>query len=133
MPLVRGSFDVTVTPEHRDEVAGETPLARLALVKRYHGPLDAEAHGHMLTAGAPASGWAGYVAIERVSGTLEGRRGAFALQHDGTMRGGATELRVRVVPGSGTGELTGIEGTLRILIDGRAHTYEFDYTLTAPA
>ena len=57
---------------------------------------------------------AGYVAMERVIGTLEGRTGTFALQHSGTMTRGAQQLSVTVVPDSGTGELTGLSGTLTI-------------------
>jgi len=69
------------------------------------------------------------VAIERVSGALHGRTGTFVLQHSGTMTRGSPELTVSVVPDSGTGELTGLSGTMRIIIEGKRHSYEFDYTL----
>ena len=86
----------------------------------------------MLGAGNPATGTAGYVAIEEVTGTLHGKSGSFALQHFGAMHAGAFELNVRVVPGSGTGDLEGIAGTLTIIIDGRNHSYALEYTLPEP-
>lgn len=81
----------------------------------------------MLSAGSPRSGSAGYVAVERVSGTLHGRRGSFALQHGATMHRGSSSLSITVVPGSGTGELAGLHGTMNVIISGSRHSYEFDY------
>jgi hypothetical protein len=72
---------------------------------------------------------AGYVALELVTGTLDGRQGSFVLQHSGTMEGSAMSLSVTVVPGSGTGQLAGLAGTFTIIIEGKQHSYEFDYTL----
>ncbi len=84
----------------------------------------------MLSAGDPTLGRAGYVALETVTGTLHGREGGFAFQQYGVMRGDARELRYGVVPGSGTGALTGLEGTLTLTIDDDGtHTYDLDYTL----
>jgi hypothetical protein len=83
----------------------------------------------MLSAGTSVKGSAGYVAIERVSGTLDGRQGTFVLQHSGTMSRGAPELVVRVVPDSGTGELVGITGSMRIIIAAGKHSYELDYSI----
>jgi hypothetical protein len=74
-------------------------------------------------------GSAGYVAIERVTGTLHGKSGSFVLQHSGTMTRGEPQLSVTVVPDSGTGELTGLAGALTIRIAEKQHFYEFDYTL----
>jgi hypothetical protein len=84
----------------------------------------------MLTAGTDVKGSAGYVAIERVTGTLQGRKGSFVLQHSGTMAHGAQQLDIHVVPDSGTGQLAGLAGKLTITIapDGK-HSYTFDYTL----
>jgi len=83
----------------------------------------------VLTAMTGAEGSAAYVAIERVSGTLEGREGTFALQHRGTMNRGAQEMLVTVVPDSGTAELTGIAGTLHIVVEAKQHRYDFEYSL----
>jgi hypothetical protein len=128
-PLAAGPFDVTVTPEDNDAPPELTALGRMTLAKRYHGDLDAGAAGTMLTAMSPTPGSALYVAVERVSGTLHGRRGTFALGHRGVMERGAQSLQITVVPDSGTDELTGIAGELRIRIEGKAHFYELQYTL----
>ncbi|MBV9879894.1 MAG: DUF3224 domain-containing protein, partial [Gemmatirosa sp.] len=105
------------------------PLARLSIDKRFHGDLDATSVGEMLSAGTLVKGSAGYVAIERVSGTLHGRRGTFALMHTGIMDRGTPQLTIIVVPDSGTGELAGLSGSLQIIIEGGRHSYAFDYTL----
>jgi len=124
-----GSFDVKMTPLAADDALAGTQIARFSLDKQYHGDLEATAKGLMLSAGDPKSGNAGYVAVEQVTGTLEGHSGSFALQHAGTMHGGSFKLTVEVVPGSGTGELAGIGGTLTIIIAAGKHSYTFDYTL----
>jgi hypothetical protein len=83
----------------------------------------------MLTAGTDVKGSAGYVAIERVTGTLHGRTGAFVLQHTGTMSRGTYQLSVTVVPDSGTGQLLGLAGKFNITIADGKHSYDFAYTL----
>ncbi|WP_058185831.1 DUF3224 domain-containing protein [Terracidiphilus gabretensis] len=127
-----GPFDVTTTPLSPDDFTNGTSLSRFSLIKQYHGALDAAAKGEMLTSGSPESGAAGYVAIEEVSGSLDGRKGSFALQHWGTMQAGKFELRVEVVPGSGLGDLAGISGTLTIaMATGGKHSYVLEYSLPA--
>jgi hypothetical protein len=116
----------------------DPPLALVALVvalldKTYSGDLVGTGKGEMLIAGTAVKGSAGYVAIERVNGTLGGRNGSFVLQHTGTMNRGVPQLSVAVVPDSGTGELAGLAGTLAIIIQGGKHRYDFDYTLPAQA
>jgi len=128
-----GAFDVKTTPLAADETLTGTLIGRYSVVKQYHGDLDAASKGEMLAAGEPSSGNAGYVAIEQVTGTLNGHTGSFALQHIGTMEGGSYKLSVVVVPGTGTGQLTGIAGTLTIIINAGKHSYTFDYTLPAAA
>ena len=126
----RGTFDVKVTPQSSDAGADGTTLSRLSLDKQYHGDLDGTATGEMLAAGTQVKGSAGYVAVERVTGTLKGRRGTFVLQHSGTMAHGAQQLTITVVPDSGTSDLVGLSGTLKIIIgaDG-SHSYELEYAL----
>lgn len=124
-----GSFDVKLTPEAPPETADGIALGRMSIEKRFHGDLEAAGHGTMLTAGAEANGTAAYVAIERVTGTLGGRVGAFVLMHNGTMTRDAQRLAITVAPGSGTGQLAGIAGTLTIRIVEKQHFYVFDYTL----
>ena len=129
MGRARGEFVVALTPQSTDEITGASTLARLAIDKQFSGDLIGVSKGEMLSAGTPVKGSAGYVAIERVSGALHGRTGTFVLQHSGTMTRGSPELIVSVVPDSGSGELTGLTGTMRIIIDGKRHFYEFDYAL----
>lgn len=128
--LAKGPFDVKLQPlepYNRDEGAA---LGRRSIDKRFHGDLDATSRGEMLSAGGAVQGSAGYVAIERVTGTLHGRRGSFALQHFATMTRGAPHLDIVVVPDSGSGELASLSGTMKIVIaEGGKHSYEFDYEL----
>jgi hypothetical protein len=125
----QGVFEVKTAPLPADEATAATSIGRYSLDKVYHGDLDAASAGEMLGAGNPATGMAGYVAIEQVTGTLHGKRGSFALQHCGAMNAGAFDLNVRVVPGSGTDDLEGIAGTLTITIAAGKHSYSLDYTL----
>ncbi len=120
-----GGFTVKLSPLE----TAVTGLGRLSIDKRFEGDLDATSAGEMLSVGTEVEGSAGYVAIERVVGTLAGREGTFALQHTGTMNRGTPELEVTVVPDSGTGALTGLTGSLAILRGDGGHRYEFDYAL----
>jgi len=129
--IAQGSFEVKTAPLPMDEAIAATSIARHSLDKIYHGDLDAASAGEMLSAGNPATGTAGYVAIEQINGTLHGKRGSFALQHFGTMQAGAFNLNVRVVPGSGTDNLEGIAGAMTITIAPGKHTYSLHYTLPA--
>lgn len=123
-----GPFDVKVTPQ--DDKSGDAALGRMTIDKQYHGNLEATGKGQMLTAGTDVKGSGAYVAIERVTGTLNGRTGSFVLQHSGTMTKGVPQLTISVVPDSGTGQLAGIAGKMNIIIaaDGK-HSYDFGYTL----
>ena len=124
-----GIFDVKTIPLSPDDATANTTIGRFALDKQYRGDLEAASKGEMLGAGNPAAGTAGYVAIEQVTGTLAGKTGSFALQHYGTMNQGKFELTVKVVPGSSTGELTGIAGAMTIIVADGKHCYTFDYSL----
>ena len=128
---IYGTFEVKSTPLPADEAITGTPIGRVALDKTFHGDLEGASKGEMLGSGNPAKGAAGYVAMEYVTGTLHGQNGTFALQHIGTMDQGKFNLNVGVVPGSGTGELAGIAGTMAIVIDGTKHSYSFEYSLPA--
>lgn len=125
-----GPFDVKLTPMAPEAGAVEAAPGRMTLDKRFHGGLDATSQGQMLAVRTPVDGSAGYVAMERVSGTLDGRAGTFALQHFGVMTRGAPHLVISVVPDSGTGELTGLAGSMTIdIAPGGKHSYDFQYTL----
>ncbi len=129
MTRATGTFDVKLTPQATDAEARGTTLGRTSIDKEFRGDLAGTGKGEMLSAGTPVKGSAGYVAIERVSGTLVGRRGTFVLQHSGTMTRGAPQLVITVVPDSGTGELEGLAGTMSIIVENGRHSYEFEYTL----
>ena len=128
-----GTFDVTLTPQATDAEAQGSSLARLAITKRFHGDLEATSKGEMLSAGTQTKGSAGYVAQERVTGTIDGRQGSFVLQHTGVMNRGAPGLTITVVPDSGTGDLVGLAGTMNIIIEAGRHSYEFDYEISSAA
>jgi hypothetical protein len=83
----------------------------------------------MLTADTAMKESGVYVAVERVTGTLQGRSGAFAMHHTGVMTRGTPALKITVVPDSGTGQLVELAGTMNIRIDNGKHFYEFDYAL----
>ncbi|MFN8475853.1 MAG: DUF3224 domain-containing protein [Anaerolineae bacterium] len=124
-----GTFDVKLTPQPLADTSADPTLGRLSIDKQFHGDLEAASKGEMLSAGTGVQGSAGYVAIERVSGTLHGRQGSFVLQHNATMTRGAPYLNIIVVPDSATGELAGLDGQMTInIVDGQ-HFYEFEYTL----
>jgi hypothetical protein len=127
-----GEFKVTITPEAQGAAPdGGVPTSRMALHKTFSGALAGEALGTMLAAGTPAAGHAAsYVAIDQVSGTLDGRRGGFVLVHRGTMtKAGGADLSVIIAPDSGTGALAGITGTLRIDVKDGKHLYDLAYSL----
>ena len=123
-----GPFDVRMNAQSEDKAAGSA-LGRLSLDKQFHGDLEGVGKGEMLTAMTDVKGSAAYVAIERVTGTLHGRRGSFVVVHRGIMAKGAQELALTIVPDSGTGDLAGLSGQMAINIVGGKHSYELDYTL----
>jgi hypothetical protein len=126
-----GTFEVKMSPQAPEANVGDPTVGRLGLDKQFHGDLEAVSKGQMLAVRTEVEGSAGYVAIERVSGTLHGRTGTFALQHSGMMNRGAPTLAITVIPDSGTGELAGISGTMNILVADGKHSYELAYTLAA--
>ena len=125
---VSGTFEVNLAPlaANTEALHGQT-LGRMSIDKTFVGPLDARSHGEMLTAVTTVRGSAGYVAIEQVSGNLDGKKGSFVLQHFGIIHEGNTRLELEVVPDSGTGELSGLRGTMTIDINDGQHHYTFDY------
>jgi uncharacterized protein DUF3224 len=124
-----GTFEVKLTPQDAEEKVGDPSIGRTSVTKLFSGDLEGTSKGQMLAVGTEVDGSAGYVAMERVTGNLDGRTGSFALQHSGTMTRGAPQLSVTVVPDSGTGELAGLTGKMNITIVDGTHLYEFDYTI----
>ena len=124
-----GTFDVKTAPQAPDEKAGSSTIGRLLLDEQFHGDLEGTSKGQMLAFSSSVKGSAGYVALEEVTGTLNGRTGTFALQHSGTMTRGTPHLTITVVPDSGTGQLTGLTGKMIIEIAEGRHSYKFDYSI----
>jgi hypothetical protein len=124
-----GLFEVTLTPQPHVDGVGDPAIGRMSIDKQFSGDLRGTSRGQMIAAMSEVKGSAGYVAMERVEGTLHGRRGAVTLQHTGIMTRGTPQLTITVVPDSGTGELAGISGTMTIdIIDGQHH-YVLAYAL----
>ena len=126
----KGTFDVKLTPQATDTAPEGSPLGRLTIDKQFHGDLEATSKGEMLTAGTTIKNSAGYVAVERVVGALHGKKGTFTLQHNATMTRGVGALNIIVVPDSGSGELSGISGTMTIEIADGKHYYGFEYSIS---
>ena len=132
MASATGPFDVKLNLLETYAKDADAGLGRMSIDKQFRGDLEGTSKGEMLSVMSDVKGSAGYVAIERVSATLNGRSGSFVLQHNATMNRGEPSLNIIVVPDSGSGELAGLSGTMRIIIADGKHSYEFDYAL-APA
>jgi hypothetical protein len=124
-----GPFEVTLAPLASAWPGDPAPLARMSIDKQFTGDLSATSQGEMLSGSGSVKGSAGYVAIEKVTGTLHGREGTFMLQHSGTMNRGVPLLSITVIPDSGTGALAGLTGSMEIIIENKRHSYIFDYSL----
>lgn len=122
-----GAFEVKLLPQ-QDNV-GDPAIGRMSIDKQFHGDLEGTSKGQMLAHMTSVKGSAGYVAMEKVAGTLAGRTGTFVLQHNATMDRGTPHLTIAVVPDSGTDQLVGLKGTMNIIITDGKHSYEFEYTL----
>ena len=127
--IAKGTFTVALKPQPISEVAASADMGRMSLDKQFFGDLVGTSKGEMLSAMSAVKGSAGYVAIERVSASLAGRTGTFALQHSGTMNRGTPSLSVTTIPDSGTEGLMGLSGTLSIDIVEGKHSYTFSYSL----
>jgi hypothetical protein len=129
--LATGEFDVKLLPLDAYAKSGDgTHLGRMSIDKTFRGDLAATSQGEMLSAMTATKGSAGYVAIEQVRGHLQGREGAFVLQHSGILDRGKDRLVLEVVPDSGTGQLAGLSGRMTIRVEDGKHFYQLDYTLT---
>ncbi len=129
MTRASGTFEVKISPQAPDENSENSTVGRMLLDKKFHGDLEGTSKGQMLAVMTGVEGSAGYVAMEQVTGTLNGRNGTFALQHTGTVTRGTPQLSVTVVPDSGTDQLVGLAGNMQIIIADGKHSYEFDYTV----
>jgi len=128
MPSVNGEFDVKLLPAPNASLTEGCGIGRMTLDKRYHGPLEAEGYGEFLSYRSAVPTSAVYVAIEKVKGSLDGRHGSFALQHQGVMGGEYDGLRIIIVPDSGTDGLVGLRGKMDVRIEDGKHFYSLDYS-----
>jgi Protein of unknown function (DUF3224) len=127
----RGTFEVQLAPQPADAYSDATTMGRMTMDKQFSGDIVATSKGQMLTGMGNIKGSAAYVAMERVTGTVNGKRGSFVLHHTGVMANGAQSLAIVIAPDSGTDELAGIAGTLTLVIEGKVHNYDLAYTLPA--
>ena len=127
MPQAKGEFEVKRIPQEELDIGGGASVGHSRFDKRFRGPLDAASVVHMLAVMSPVAGSGAYVAIERIEGTLNGRRGSFFAQHNGVMDRGKPSLDLTVVPDTGTDELTGLHGRITIDIADGKHFYTFEY------
>jgi hypothetical protein len=125
----KGTFEVTLKPAALADAGADGKLARMSIDKKFAGDLVGTSKGEMLSAKTDTKGSAGYVAIEKVVGELDGRKGTFVFQHSATMDHGQPHSSVVVVPDSGTEGLAGIKGTFQIDIKDGKHLYDFEYSL----
>ena len=132
MAVATGSFEVQMHPQGPGDAGAGSSLGRMSLDKQFSGDLQAVGKGEMLSARSDIPSSAAYVAIERVTGTLHGRSGSFALVHRGVMSASGQVLSIEVVPDTGTDELAGLSGTLDIRIDAGRHYYDLEYSLPGP-
>lgn len=133
MMRASGTFEVKLAPVGNDSVPEGPNLGRMSIDKTFSGDIVGVSKGEMLTAaGIAVKESAAYSAVERVTGTLGGKNGSFALQHTGVMERGKPSLVITVVPDSGTGELVGLTGKMDIIIEGKKHSYVFEYSLPKP-
>lgn len=127
MPTTSATFEIQLTPDPAGEVEGR--VGRFGFTKAWSGGVEGTGRGVMLSGGDPAAGAAGYVAVEVVEGSVDGRSGTFLLQQLGTMSGGAQRMDYLVVPGSGTGDLAGLTGSVLVTVDEGEHRVELGYDL----
>jgi hypothetical protein len=130
MVRISGEFSVDLSPlELSIDGKDGIKLARMSIVKTFHGDLSATSRGEMLSAMTGLEGSAGYIAIEQVEGSLSGKSGSFILQHFGTMEKGKERLILEVLPDSGTGNLAGLKGSMQIRVEDGQHHYDFEYQI----
>lgn len=131
MGTVTGVFQVSLQLQAESAQAALARVGRRSIEKQFEGPLSGASQGEMLSALTEVEGSMAYVALERFQGSLEGREGSFVLQHASLMERGQPTQNIVVVPDSGTGELEGLRGRMRIRIESGTHYYDFDYELPA--
>ena len=131
MNKIQGAFSIQLKPQAASIGLENASIGRQIFDKQFRGDLEATSQGEMLSCMGHVQGSAGYVAIERVTGTLQGKQGSFALMHMGTMNRGEKGLKIHVIPDSGTEQLQGLQGNMDIQILDGQHFYEFEFHFVA--
>ncbi|MFJ8622895.1 DUF3224 domain-containing protein [Kitasatospora sp. NPDC093550] len=122
-----GSFELAAFEPVETEEREGAAFGRIRIAKTFTGALSGTSEVRMLSVGGPSGAPASYVAVEHVTGELDGRKGSFVLQHAAWDTTGTT---IRVVPGTGAGELAGITGEFHLTVDeSGAHTFVLEYEL----
>lgn len=124
---VKGCFEIESSQLPVDEATQTVGAMRMAFKKRFTGALEATSVVSMMGIMNREIGSGAYVALERIIGNLEGRKGSFSLQHGSSMTRGIAVQKISVVPDTGTEELKNLAGEMIIdIIDGQ-HFYTFSY------
>lgn len=127
MKRIEGPFEVKATMEPPYDDTDGVSLGRMTFEKKFSGPLTATSTVQFLAARTPVENSAGYVALERITGSIEGKSGSFVVVHMGLMNRGVDSLSINIVPDSGTGALEGLSGTMKVRVEpGGAHFYELE-------
>lgn len=126
---VKGPFEIKSIPLPGDEASQAIGMMRMKFEKQFTGDLEANAVVSMMGMMNKDIGSGGYVALEKVTGTLQGRKGSFCLQHSSQMERGKSSQSILVVPDSGTEELTGLSGEMVIDIVEGQHFYTLSFKL----
>lgn len=125
--VAKGSFKVTRNPIPADDVSQKVGCMRMHFEKQFQGPLEATGTVSMMGIMDQKTGSGGYVALERVTGVLDGRKGSFCLQHSCTMAQGVPTQSIVVIPDSGVDGLVGLKGAMVIDLVGDEHFYTLEY------
>jgi Protein of unknown function (DUF3224) len=103
-------------------------LSRVQISRTFSGDLQGSSTGEIMI--AKSEGGGGYIGHDLISGTLAGKSGSFVFQHTGLMGPDGINNTGTIVPGTGTGELTGITGEGTMLADEEGnHTLTLEYEL----
>lgn len=132
MTTATGNFELH---DWQQDIYDEGPGSQLATAtncKTFHGDIEGTSSARLIFIGIPdeSGEYQGraYVGVERITGSVHGRKGEFTLVHNADM---ATGMTVTVIAGSATDDLRGLQGNLHIdRAEDGSHTYSFDYTLT---
>ena len=130
MANATGTFQVTGgMDDPYEELEGGLKLTRASGTQTFTGDIEGDGAVNWLML-YRADKSAHFVGLQRITGSVGGRRGAFVLAAEGDHEGGSSRIRLTVVPGSGTGELVGIDGTGSMTAPGGPEgTYELQYTI----